>query len=155
MRVFWFDSPAGTEHHPLDDVKQNRTCNSALSFREFSGKLQPMPTGQNEAFSRVLIDKALEFRRWNLLDPHEVRFEFNGETGRADYVLMAQHGSALCVAEDSTASRRFMSGDITVFTANQFRTLGGLNALARFDHRDDIFEALRQSALARQSLVAA
>ena len=30
---------------------------------------------QNEAFSRVLIDKALEFSGWNLLDPKEVRFE--------------------------------------------------------------------------------
>jgi hypothetical protein len=27
-----------------------------------------MPPGQNEAFSRVLIDKALEFSGWNLLD---------------------------------------------------------------------------------------
>ena len=30
-------------------------------------------TGQNEAFSRVLIDKALEFSGWNLLDPQQVR----------------------------------------------------------------------------------
>ena len=34
-----------------------------------------MPPGANEAFSRVLIDKALEFSGWNLLDPKEVRFE--------------------------------------------------------------------------------
>ena len=27
-----------------------------------------MPPGQNEAFSRILIDKALEFSDWNLLD---------------------------------------------------------------------------------------
>ncbi len=39
-----------------------------------------MPNGQNEAFSRVLIDKALEFSGWNLLDPHEVRFELNSES---------------------------------------------------------------------------
>ena len=58
-----------------------------------------MPSGQNEAFSRVLIDKALEFSGWNLLDPHEVRFEINSETGRADYVLMAKRGTALCVLE--------------------------------------------------------
>jgi predicted type IV restriction endonuclease len=31
---------------------------------------------QNEAFSRVLIDKALEFSGWNVLNPKEVRFEF-------------------------------------------------------------------------------
>ncbi len=58
-----------------------------------------MPTGQNEAFSRVLIDKALEFSGWNLLDPGQVRFEINGKMGRADYVLMAQRGQALCVLE--------------------------------------------------------
>jgi hypothetical protein len=28
----------------------------------------PIMAGQNEAFSRVLIDKALEFSAWNLLD---------------------------------------------------------------------------------------
>ncbi len=33
-----------------------------------------MNTGQNEVFSRVLIDKALEAGGWNLLDPHQVRF---------------------------------------------------------------------------------
>lgn len=58
-----------------------------------------MPSGQNEAFSRVLIDKALEFSGWNLLDAHEVRFELNSETGRADYVLMARRGGSLCVLE--------------------------------------------------------
>lgn len=58
-----------------------------------------MAAAQNEAFSRVLIDKALEFSNWNLLDPHEVRFELNGLTGRADYVLMAKRGTALCVLE--------------------------------------------------------
>lgn len=44
-----------------------------------------MPNGQNEAFSRVLIDKALEFSGWKLLNPHEVRFELNSETGRAGF----------------------------------------------------------------------
>lgn len=58
-----------------------------------------MPSGPSEAFSRVLIDKALEFSGWNLLDPHEVRFELNSETGRADYVLMAGRGGALCATE--------------------------------------------------------
>ena len=57
-----------------------------------------MPTGQNEAFSRVLIDKALEFSGWNLLDPRQVRFELSSTTGRADYVLSGQRGP-LCVLE--------------------------------------------------------
>src|SRR6185295_2605155 len=51
-----------------------------------------MPTGQNEAFSRVLIDKALEFSGWNLLDPKEVRFEISMKDGRADYVLSGPRG---------------------------------------------------------------
>jgi type I restriction enzyme R subunit len=59
------------------------------------------------------------------------------------------------LAEDSTALRRFVQGDVTVFTANQFRTLGGLDALARFERREEVFEALRQSSLVRQSMLAA
>jgi len=51
-----------------------------------------------EAFSRILIDKALEFSGWNLLEPHQVRFELNGVTGRADYVLSGERGP-LCVLE--------------------------------------------------------
>lgn len=57
-----------------------------------------MQSGANEAFSRVLIDKALEFSGWNLLDAHQVRFELNGTTGRADYVLGGERGP-ICVLE--------------------------------------------------------
>jgi type I restriction enzyme R subunit len=57
-----------------------------------------MQSGANEAFSRVLIDKALEFSGWNLLDAHQVRFELNTATGRADYLLGGQRGP-LCVLE--------------------------------------------------------
>src|SRR3989454_11671076 len=57
-----------------------------------------MGNASTEAFSRVLIDKALEFSGWNLLDPHQLRFELNGATGRADYVLSGQRGP-LCVLE--------------------------------------------------------
>ena len=39
-----------------------------------------MPLGQNEAFSRVLIDKALEFSGWNLLDPQQIQFELHTAT---------------------------------------------------------------------------
>jgi len=41
-----------------------------------------MPTGQNETFSRILIDKALEFSGWDLLNPRQVQFEFPAEKGR-------------------------------------------------------------------------
>ena len=42
----------------------------------FDQRFEPrqfMPAGQNEAFSRILIDKALEFSGWDLLDPTQVR----------------------------------------------------------------------------------
>ena len=48
-----------------------------------------------------------------------------------------------------------MSGDMTIFTASQFNQLGGITALSRFDDREQVFEALRQSTLVRQSLLAA
>ena len=51
-----------------------------------------MPSGANEAFSRILIDKALEFSGWNLLDSRAVRFELNTATGRADYLLLGLRG---------------------------------------------------------------
>lgn len=57
-----------------------------------------MQHGSNEAFSRVLIDKALEFSGWNLLDSQQVRFELNTAIGRADYLLCGQRGP-LCVLE--------------------------------------------------------
>ena len=57
-----------------------------------------MPNSGNEAFSRVLIDKALEFSGWNILNPKQVRFELNGSPGRADYVLFGDRGP-LCVLE--------------------------------------------------------
>jgi type I restriction enzyme R subunit len=52
-----------------------------------------------EAFSRVLIDKALEASGWNLLDPQQVRFEQNAVTGRVDYLLKDTMGRVLCILE--------------------------------------------------------
>ena len=40
-------------------------------------------------------------------------------------------------------------------TNGQFRTLGGLEALAKFESRNEVFDALRNSTLVRQSLLAA
>jgi type I restriction enzyme R subunit len=51
-----------------------------------------MLSGQNEAFSRILIDKALEFSGWDMLNPKQIRFELSGTNGRADYVLNGQRG---------------------------------------------------------------
>ena len=58
-----------------------------------------MSTGQNEAFSRILIDKALEFSGWDLLDPRQVVFELHSGAGRADYLLKGKLGRVLCVLE--------------------------------------------------------
>ena len=59
--------------------------------------------------------------------------------------------TAQLLAEDPAALRRFMAGDMTLFTASQFNQLGGVSALARFEDREQVFEALRQSTLVRQS----
>ncbi len=53
----------------------------------------------NEAFSRILIDKALEASGWDLLDPRQVQFEQNNTAGRADYLLKDEIGRVLCVLE--------------------------------------------------------
>ena len=53
----------------------------------------------NEAFTRVVIDKALEASGWNLLDHLQVEFEFNIVSGRADYLLRDGLGRVLCVLE--------------------------------------------------------
>lgn len=55
-------------------------------------------TSNSEAFSRVLIDKALSDSGWFLTDPKQVRFELHGSSGRADYVLFGKYGP-LCVVE--------------------------------------------------------
>ncbi len=56
-------------------------------------------SGQPEAFSRVLIDKALEYSGWNLLDPKQIHFESHTTSGRADYLLKDSLGRVLCVLE--------------------------------------------------------
>ncbi len=58
-----------------------------------------MPDGQNEAFSRILIDKALEFSGWDLLSSSQVQFELQTGNGRADYLLKDNLGRVLCVLE--------------------------------------------------------
>jgi type I restriction enzyme R subunit len=65
------------------------------------------------------------------------------------------NATAQLLSEDPHALSQFIKGDMTIFTASQFNQLGGISALSRFEHRDEIFEALRQSSLIRQSLLAA
>jgi type I restriction enzyme R subunit len=54
---------------------------------------------QPEAFSRVLIDRALEDSAWDLLNPQHIQFEYHTPTGRADYLLKDRLGRVLCVLE--------------------------------------------------------
>ena len=58
------------------------------------------------------------------------------------------------LADDPQSLQKFMSGDMTIFSASQFNRLGGISALSRFEARDQVFEALRQSMLVRQSTLA-
>src|SRR5438477_491153 len=61
---------------------------------------------QNETFSRVLIDKALEFSGWDILDPKQVQFELHTGSGRTDYLLKDSLGRVLCVLEDKRDAYR-------------------------------------------------
>jgi hypothetical protein len=58
------------------------------------------------------------------------------------------------LADDPQALTKFVAGDITLFNAPQFNPLGGISALSRFEARDEVFDALRQSILVRQSALA-
>jgi hypothetical protein len=58
------------------------------------------------------------------------------------------------LADDRQALNKFVAGDMTIFTSSQFNQLGGIMALSQFEARDEVFEALRQSLLVRQSLLA-
>ena len=63
------------------------------------------------------------------------------------------NATAQLVADDSEARQRFVHGDMTVFASSQFNQLGGFPALTTFHERDQVFEALRQSALVRNSTI--
>jgi type I restriction enzyme R subunit len=62
--------------------------------------------------------------------------------------------TAQLLANDAEVLKRFMEEDMTIFNASQFNQIGGISALARFEDREQVFEALRQSPLIRQSMIA-
>ncbi len=64
------------------------------------------------------------------------------------------NATAQLLAHDPAALKRFAQGDMTIFASSQFNQLGGLEALTQFNDRDEVFEALRQSTMVRQSLLA-
>ena len=57
------------------------------------------------------------------------------------------------IVEDKDVRTRFMEGDMTVFKTSQFNALGGLDGLLAFKERDEVFEALKQTPIVRQSLL--
>ena len=56
-------------------------------------------SNNTEAFSRVLIDRNLADSGWDLLNPHQIQFEYHTANGRADYLLKDSLGRTLCVLE--------------------------------------------------------
>jgi len=69
---------------------------------------------------------------------------FNLRYGHQKWV----NATAELVSEDTQALSDFLAGRYQrLFERSQFRTLGGLSVLARFQERDAVFEALRQSSL--------
>lgn len=57
------------------------------------------------------------------------------------------------IADDAEARQRFLDDDMTLFTTSQFAALGGLAALERFTERDQVFNALRNTSLFRQTML--
>ncbi|MDI6789812.1 MAG: DEAD/DEAH box helicase family protein [Thermodesulfobacteriota bacterium] len=64
------------------------------------------------------------------------------------------NATAELVADDRDSLDKLMQGDFSIFSGSQFTRLGGVQALAKFNDRDAVFEALRQSSLIKQSRLA-
>lgn len=62
--------------------------------------------------------------------------------------------TAHLVAEDREALKQFVDEDVTLYNRTQFRTLGGVQALAKLDQRDEVFTALRESPLVKTTVTA-
>jgi type I restriction enzyme, R subunit len=62
--------------------------------------------------------------------------------------------TAQLLVDDTAALRKFVDGDLTIFTSSQFNRLGGITALSQLDHRDEVFDALRHSPMVRQASLA-
>jgi type I restriction enzyme, R subunit len=58
------------------------------------------------------------------------------------------------VAEDKEALKQFIDEDIGLYNRSQFRILGGAQALANLEHREEVFDALRESPLVERTVAA-
>jgi type I restriction enzyme R subunit len=59
---------------------------------------------------------------------------------------------AKLVVDDPEARQQFLEDNPEIFTRAQFRQLGDVQQLTRFTSREQVFEALRQSSIVRQSI---
>jgi type I restriction enzyme R subunit len=59
---------------------------------------------------------------------------------------------ARLVVDDPEARQQFLEDNPEIFTRAQFRQLGDVQQLRRFTSREQVFEALRQSSIIRQSI---
>jgi len=59
---------------------------------------------------------------------------------------------AKLVVDDPEARQQFLEDDVNIFTRAQFRQLGDVQQLRKFTEREQVFEALRNSSIIRQSL---
>lgn len=59
---------------------------------------------------------------------------------------------ARVVVDDPEARQQFLEDNPEIFTRAQFRQLGGVQQLRGFTSREQVFEALRQSSIIRQSI---
>ncbi len=59
---------------------------------------------------------------------------------------------AKLVVDDSEARQQFLEDNPEIFSRAQFRQLGDIQQLRRFTSREQVFEALRQSSIIRQSI---
>jgi type I restriction enzyme, R subunit len=57
------------------------------------------------------------------------------------------------IMESPEALKKFLENDMTIFSSSQFNQLGGISALTRMEHREEVFEALRQSSFVRQLMM--
>jgi len=113
--LFLDNVPPVNHHRPEQPIRIQLfpgSANLRLAARRFlrGARLPAKP----EAFSRVLIDQALRESGWDLLDERltscaspgsdrddrRVRFELDGHSGRADYVLSGERGPRDCPRAD-------------------------------------------------------
>jgi len=107
--AFWHPDRSGRFFPPLANVSAGRAVEGSVS-RSAPATLRimicPLPSYNHpflampkpEAFSRVLIDQELRESGWDLLDERRVRFELDGHSWRADYLLSGERGP-LCALE--------------------------------------------------------